>query len=219
MKKKIQEKIKSFYKYVVLFPLIFILASCSFYSAAYTEIINERIEQKSQTITNFVDNIATSIDYLTDQGVNWQVEESYSDYVRSVVETIDTRYMVFGAVYNEDLQLISKHHESEVTAHFDPMVYGEFVDKVSHEERGFSELTYYNEKHDKLKWKLYFRWVPTNKNVQGRVLVVTAVCGDSVKTTFSSWVSVGIIVQTVLSVVLQIWLVIEIQKKQLDRKG
>ncbi|GHU66067.1 hypothetical protein FACS1894184_03150 [Clostridia bacterium] len=119
---------------------------------------------------------------------------------------LDSMDMTFAALYNEDLIYIPSFTLRQKTPLFQPELYPEFIYAVSHNERG--EIMLINEV-DSIAARdvyVYYRWVPTDKTLEGRFLTVVAISSRSVRSRVSNglatWIIGLILITTALNFAL-----------------
>jgi len=206
-------------KYLILIPLIIGVICLQFFSAAYTQVRIERYEQKFSDVQDSIALVAMNIASLSRENV--LCYESHKRTIQNQMTLIDEGYMVYAALFTEDLELISKRITWN-EAPFDPFDFLEFREAIMESERGIFTFPYDDGIHKYDEMSVYFRWVYTNDGDE-KYLLTAGVSLYSPIDNFAVWVIYGTLSIVGTLVILQIWMVVKTLKlseteKKLQKK-
>lgn len=195
-------------KYLILIPLIIGIISLKFFSAAYTQVMIEKHDQKYYDIRESVNMVSMQIALLNPQDIS--AYHRHKSLIQEQVRYIDEGYMVYAALYTEDLKLISERitwNESP----FDPFAYNEFVEAIANNSYGNLKLPYDDGIYKRDEMSVYYKWTLTEID-QERYLLIAGVSLYSPNDDFAPWVMYGTLSLVGLLLVLLIWMVIRTSK-------
>jgi hypothetical protein len=203
-------------RYILLSPIIIMIVFCLYFIFLEDQIeeslLNEKFKEKQQVI----DMIAYTTNHFITEDNDWVSDRSY--YMRSLqlmTESLDSNYMTFAAVYNEDLSLVSTHLQNDDLP-FDPLNYKEFKYSVLNNEAGDVIIDIKGSSEGARKMYLYYKWIPTNPDLSGRFLVAIGISELSIITKIHGWVIGGamalIFITTLLNGIM-IWIITHMRQK------
>lgn len=194
-------------KYLMLLPIIILISFALYFEYVYVEIYrgifsDQMIEKKMDLdiISNMTDKLIS--------GKDWD-SNNYASVIKPVVEDIDAMQNVFAALYDEKGNLLSERNSEQDTDIFDPFTFTDFSSMVHQNESGKTELLF-NRGGIKIPSTMncYFRWIPSESSVGGRLLlVIGAVPEDAVKQP-ELLLSIGIVAQLVITFIINTVLIL-----------
>ena len=169
-----------------------------------------------------IDLIAEQTDRSIKKYNDWEsAHEHYIDSVVISVELLDRVEMTYAAVFDENLQNLSARSPSYEGSPFEPNVFPEYVAAVKANERGNLVLPFTPPGREKRDMYLHFRWLPSDKVLPHRLLVVVAISRYTINTKVSMWVQIAanLLVIATFAVVLFAWRkrTIELLNRTLER--
>jgi hypothetical protein len=155
-----------------------------------------------------VDHIAELLDSFIETDNDWS-EYDYSPTVETAVGHLAALPNTFTSVYriSEDRLILEYEPNMQWYEQFDPLTHNKFVNSAIARERGSLHFKASESDGSKTIW-LYYRWIPTDKALDDRYLLVAAISKDSITIPLSLWVSVGQWISMGVTFILNIWLVI-----------
>ena len=174
-------------KYLLLIPVIFLIANAFYFMHATQEIENTLLMEKYTETINMVDMLAAAVEANDDR--YW---EDHEQNIVDSVEFTDKLYQVYAGAFKPvdgDLVLISERIVH--SAPFDPLVYDEFITAISEQESGRVDVWYGEGTQYSRELHLYFKWMPLYSMPGERYLVVAGVSHYSVTVNVPMWVSAG----------------------------
>ena len=183
-------------KYLFLIPIIILIGFSMFYQKVFDEIHNHTLSEKMIEKRMEIDIIATSINNYVNLDHDWDSYDYMND-INVMIEELDAMDAAFAVQLDQELSIISNRATDSGFTPFNPLDHPNFVINVTHIERGNMELLY-----DNGQWirpmHLYYRWVPDDKALENRSLLVIGSTQDSVAKPHA-WLMTGIIVLIAVS--------------------
>jgi hypothetical protein len=150
------------------------------------------LEEKFLESKKHLDFLCNHVDNEVEIDLDWGMYH-YGDILKLDMEWLDGQYMTYAALFNEELELLSERSESVEAQPFEP-----FLDKehgaeftalvraaANREGRDTVEngeyiMRFAPDGAEPRDMYIYFRWVPTDSNLNSRFLVIVAVSEYSV---------------------------------------
>ncbi|GHU76194.1 hypothetical protein AGMMS49992_21420 [Clostridia bacterium] len=194
-------------RYLFLLPIVTMIAFCAVFGSLLQASDKAILAEKRMEKKLSLDLVCEQIDIFVDLDQDWQPSyQFYEDSLSLSMDILDSMDMTFAALYNEDLIYIPSFTVRQKTPLFQPELYPEFINAVHHNERG--EIMLINEV-DSIAARdvyVYYRWVPTDKTLEGRFLTVVAISSRSVRSRVSNglvaWIIGLILITTALNFAL-----------------
>jgi Signal transduction histidine kinase len=155
-----------------------------------------------------LDLIANQADRFVDKSDDWANDyDHYLETFLASIEMLDQAHMTYAALFDENLQNLSARSPSYEGSPFEPTVFPEFVEAVKTNKSGELILPFTPPGAEERDMNVLFRWMPSNDNLENRVLGVVAISRFSVNTQISNWILIMSIclVVVVLVVAIIIW--------------
>jgi len=184
-------------KYLLLVPILFMIAFAAFYRQALTEIEQQIISEKMNEKRMKIELISTSIDMLLEQTQEGNAYDCLGG-INAMVEQLDRMDAAFAAQYDGELTLLSERSDIAGLA-FDPLQFTEFKDAVTGSESGDIELSY-QKNHTAY---VHYRWVSTDPTRESRSLLVIGVEESGVSEQ-QARLTTGVMIQVVITGCLNI---------------
>ena len=179
---------------------IFVLISfCGFFVFAFSDMDSALLKEKIISRKQSIDRMCDSIDRLVERDADW---DTY-DYVTMISENVEQTDSTgtFCAVYDMNLDQISERTTDSSNADLYPMEYESVVKAVTENQRGDVVIRYKSENVKEHDMHIYYRWVPTDHNLQNRLLIILGVCSHSVDTKLGGWVIYGAVALIIVSAI------------------
>ena len=198
------------WKYLPIIPIL-ICAGFILYNAGVSReitetLLNEKFEEKMQTI----DGIAGDIDGLIQKDNDWDTYD-YEWMLAQRMTTEDEKPYTFAALYSEGLDNLSARHPSYTSA-YEPLEISEFRGQVQIQESGIAVLPFTPEGQPERDMHIYFRWVPTDDQLEHRYLLVVAISKYSITNKVTDWVGWGAIAQTIYTFIVTVFMTLIITR-------
>ena len=154
-----------------------------------------------------VDLICTQIDDYVERDDDWETYD-YSAALRTSMAYLDAQPMTFAAMYDEDGNDISDRTESYEGAPFIPMLDPNFLDEVCKNESGDYVMAFTPKGEPTRDMRIYYRWVPSNRQLEGRYLLVVAISTYSISTPMAVWYTIGSVGNIIITFAIEVALVL-----------
>ena len=193
-------------KYLIAIALVILIAFCGFFYYAFAHVNDALLREKIIDRKFDVDLICDQIDHFVELDNDWE-EYDYRTTLAYVVAEIDGTVGTYAELFDKDMNGVSERTPLYEGAPFDPREYPELMEAIRAKERG--EMNVLFDKgaapHD---MNIYFRWVPTDKTLTNRYLVIIGVTQVSVNTTISALLKYGAVALIVVAAIFIIGSVI-----------
>ncbi|MDR1539713.1 MAG: hypothetical protein LBU32_17275 [Clostridiales bacterium] len=187
------DRLKESKKYLFLLPIVLMIAFSMFFRYAFNELQNQLLSEKFMEKKALVDLLADHTDYFIAKDDDWETEYDYyrETLIRSC-EEIDRLPMTFAALYNDRLEILTTS-EPSYSITFSPLEYDDFHEAIQLSLYGELNL-YFNPPDSAPRTvRVFYRWVPTDVTLEGRLLMVVGISTFSINNNISSWVVFGAI--------------------------
>ncbi|MCL1859574.1 MAG: hypothetical protein FWF92_10135 [Oscillospiraceae bacterium] len=197
--------LKGWRKYLFAAALAVLAAFCGYFYFAI-EHVNDMLMQEKIIDKRFdVDLICDEIDRFVELENNWEVH-NYGKILSGVIMQMDSTDGIYAELFDENLESISKYEQQTSVSddnsfNFNIESYPEFIREVKTNESGEIWVCFDKDGTDAHDFYIYYRWVPTDKNLSGRFLAVIGVSKYSVNTGISSWITYGAVSLIIISAV------------------
>ena len=178
---------------LIILPFL-ILAIAAMYIPTMIDSINQTllaekfIEKKTD-----IDLIANTIDKFIELDDDWRTYD-YQTIVGYTMQYLDEIELTYAAAYDKDLNNLSHRNPSFENSPFEPPRYADFITAVEQNESGELILPFTPQGAETRDMYVYFKWIPTDKNLDGRFLTVVAISKYSVTSQVSQWITAGSII-------------------------
>ena len=169
---------------VIVIAVIYLTIKASLCWGSTVSINNGLLQEKFTEKVQQVDMLANYIDEMVKVDKDWGIY----DYVRTLhgaVDFVDEQYMTFAAQYvysGGKLNAVSHRTPSYAGSLFDPTKYDEFMGDIYTHENGQLILPFTPADEPMRDMYTYYRWIPTNPELDDRVLIVVAISQYTVQT-------------------------------------
>lgn len=188
-------------RFLLLIPIGFLIMSAFFFMYATRQINSMLLHESFLKVVDCVDMLAAAAEATPERA--WFENE---DNIIKSIEFVDEQYQVYGAVFKvvggEPRLITERMFETSV---FDPFKFSVFWSEVFTKRRGSLVIGYTPRDQDYRDLLIYFRWMPDYS--EDGFLVVTGVSEYSVATEIPVLFSAGMWVNTLVTFVLNVWLV------------
>ena len=202
-------------KYLLLLPILFLVAGALFFRFANREIQNALLQEKYVEIVHSVDMLAAAVE--ANPGRLWQDHERN---ITDSVEYLDQLYQVYAAAYRPvdgGFTLITERFYE--TSPFEPFDFCEFTDAINGQDSGGIVIGYAPEGQAYRELYIYFRWMPLYSQPDERYLVIGGVSVHSVTVSVPQWVSAGQLANMGVTFALQIFCVLLYLRTESEKTG
>jgi len=180
--------LNSRWKYLLLIPIIFLVANAVYFKNAITEIENALLMEKYNETVNTVNMLAATVE--ENSGLE-QIEKER--IIHDMIEFTDKLYQIYAGAYKliegEYILMTERFYE---TSPFEPFDFAEFAETVPTQGSGDIVIGYAPENQEYRELHLYFRHMPANSPTGEHYLVVAGVSKYSVTSSIPAWVSSGL---------------------------
>ncbi|MDR0311349.1 MAG: hypothetical protein LBJ21_07175 [Acidobacteriota bacterium] len=198
-------------KYLLLIPLVVSLIMLTFFSAAFEQIVNEKHEQKYNTVKRSLNFIVSVVDHIVEADGNWETYD-YSTILTGVFQGIDETSAVHVVLLNHDLTPISGSFVNELDETFDLLSHDAFVTAVTEsDDQGELTITISDGNDQPYEMLVYFKKIPTGV-YDNKLIAVYGVSKYAIDDNFAPWLVWGIVGLVAMTVLLQIWMILYISK-------
>jgi hypothetical protein len=156
-----------------------------------------------------LDLVCDQIDLIVEQGQDWDIEHSF--YIKAIqfnMDVLNAVDMTHAVAYDDNLNpLTAQSYLNDQDDPFDPLLYPEFLDAIKQNDRGEMILRQESEAIGVSEMYLYYRWVPTSRELEGRFLTVIAISTDAVHIGLFSEIDRSVVAIIITTTVLNVCLV------------
>ena len=180
-----------FGRYLLLLPLLIAVVGMLYFSSVTREINQTLLEEKyleKQLELDLIDNL---VDQLIIRDEDWGIYD-YQALLNDSIELLDAQPFTFAALYDEMLENLS-HRTGSYTNLYDPFAGTTFKEEVLANESGNFIAPFKPDGEAERDMHIYFRWVPTNTELNNRYLTVVAISEYSVSNHAGDWIGWGAI--------------------------
>ena len=182
-------------KYSLLVSLLILIAfTCYFYFALqhmHNVLLSEKFIDKKFEINLICDQA----DRLVKADKNWDTYD-YKTFLSDLVTHIDSQPSIYAEMFDKDFYGVSlRIYETEP---FDPWEHDSLAEAIRIKDRGEMSVSI---KGENWPQHFYWRWVPTDKSLQNRFLVIVGASNFSVSSSIECWVIYGIVGLIVVSAI------------------
>ena len=165
--------------YFILFPAIVVLLYCVVVDAVFVKFNSLAFQEKFLEKQIELNLMCDQIDEFVEADSEWETYD-YERVLAHNIKNIDELPMTFAALYDNRFDNVSVRHESYEGSPFNPMLDEHFNAAIRNHESGIFILPFTPEGEPTRDMHIYYRWVPTDKNLSGRYLAVIAISELSV---------------------------------------
>ena len=160
------------------------------------------IEKQSQ-----IGLVVKQTDRFIEKGEDWDIEyDYYVDTILTSMEMIDALNMTYAAVFDENLQNMSARSPSYEGSPFEPCAFPEFEELAMSAETGDMILPFTPPGSAERDMHLHFQWLPSDTQLENRVLAVVAISKYTINTRISTWVQSMSIVIVVSMIIVAVFI-------------
>ena len=205
---------------VVVVPCIIIVLFGMAYKVLEIEIENSLLHEKFIEKQQSVDLIASQIDAYVAADADWGIY-NYEVILSEGLAQVDAQAFTYAALYDAHLENISARTPSYSSA-FEPLEDIAFADTVLTTEYGEYVMPYTPDGDATRDMHIYYRWIPTDSELEGRYLAIVAVSKYSIQSTLPHGVwTLPIAIGTIATMFItaSVWLLCYLGKVYISRKG
>ena len=192
------------WRFLLLIPLIILIAQSMYFRHVINAVQHDLLMEKYHETQVSVDVLGVMVEACPTMDCKACVIKTIH-----AVEYIDLLHQVYGAAYRivdgEPVLLTQRFCE---VSQLDPFDYPEFVRAINEYNYGQFKIYYQPSPGD--TWRdlyMYFRWMPFDPTSEDRILAIIGVSRYSVVSEISSWVSAGIWISTIVTFLINAFLV------------
>ena len=198
-------------KYLPALAILILAAFCMYFYLSLNNMSDTLLQEKIISRRFDVDLVCDEIDKFVEIDNDWNTYD-YETILSYVVTEIDGTVGTYAELFDGHLNSLSERSPLFKGAPFDPREYPELIDFVKLNESGDMTVWFDKEGITPHDLYIYFRWVPTDKNLSNRLLVMIGVSKFSVDSNISVWVTYGAASLIVVSFVFIVTTVLTIIK-------
>ncbi|MCL1964266.1 MAG: hypothetical protein FWF69_04305 [Firmicutes bacterium] len=183
--------IGDFKKYPFLMVFLVLIAFCAYFYVARNNMDETLLKEMIADRRVAIDTICDTINRFVEADNDWATYD-YVTILSGVVAELDAARGVYAELFDTDMHNLSKRWQAFVEdAAFEAEDYPALLQTMRENERG--EVTIWFDKPDTPSHDIhiYYRWVPTNKALEGRLLIVLGVSKYAINHNISSWITYG----------------------------
>jgi len=196
-----------------LVPIVVMFAFTIFFHnltiAIDDSLMHEKFEEKKLAVAT----MANHTDSFIRLDHDW--ENSHEYYKQSLIfdmEILDTAVMTYAAVFDEDLNQLSK--QSNYTGGFNPLIYPSVRQAIRDHESGDMRIIFSPEVGGKQNIFMHYRWIPTGRNHDNRFLVIVGISKETIVTQTAEWYLIGSVALIAVTTLLNFTMVFIIIKSK-----
>ena len=181
---------------VIAVVLLAILAAlCVYFSQARSRMNETLLQEKVIARRDEINLVCDMVDRFVERDNDWgqyDYEKTMSDAMSQIDSTGGSG--TYAELFDSDLSGVSDRSFRFEGVRFNPLDYPGVIETVLSNEHGEFEIRFDGLGAPAHTLHMYFRWVPTDKSLEGRLLVMVGVSKFSVDTTISAWITYGVII-------------------------
>ena len=186
-------------KYLLILPFVFLILTAIYFQSAVRHINDTLLHEMYIAKIETVNTLAAGIEAIPER-----LRHEHMAAIKESVEYIDKLHQIYGAAYmNTDGGLTLLTKRSYETSVFEPMEYPEFLEAIRTRDRDAITINYIPERQNNRDLYIYFRWV-----LNRQYLLIIGVSRHSVVSEIPVIVSSGVWINTVMTFVLNVLLIL-----------
>jgi len=185
--------------YVFAVALMILVLFCGYFAYSFSAVNTALMQEKLIDRTFETNLICSEIDYLISKENDWGIYD-YQSFLSQMISQIDATVTSYAELFDENLNNLSVRSPLFKEKPFDPKNYPELLQAVEQNERG--EIIIDIEQGNGISAYtnfVYYRWVPTDKALSNRMLVLVGVSKHSVDTEIPALIEYGAIALIIVS--------------------
>ena len=188
---------------IVLIPAVIFLLNCAMGLWLSVKIDNALLAEKMVEKRLDIDLICAQIDDYVERDNDWDTYD-YSAALRRSMAYLDEQPMTYAGMFDEDMRDISQRTESYAGSPFEPMADLSFVDAACRNDHGDYIMPFTPRDEKTRDMHIYYRWVPSDRALTGRYLLVVAISSYSVTTPVSTQIVSALAVNIISALIVVI---------------
>ena len=185
-------------RYILLGEVLIMIGFAFYFHMAREHVFRSMLKEKAVAVANDVDYTCSMVDYLVEQDGGWEAAK-YMDSLKFLTERIDATPNIYAELLDSQFTTLSNRIVPEDDKwYFEPREFPELMHRLKTENNGScavkcpERMCPYSK--NPLEIYLHWKWIPTNKQSENRVLLVVGVTQHSVNTALENWMVYGIII-------------------------
>ena len=181
-------------RYLLLGAILVLIGYTGYFYAVILHAEHIILKERIASVRNNLAHGVSLVDYLVKKHNDWD-NGFYTEMLKPLVEILDAQPNVYVELLDDSLTTISERivPETDLWA-FDLRSHSDFMEQLLTENSGETVIICTNLKdNEPLDVYFYWRWIPTDKEYENRVLMLIGVTKYSVNTQLDCWVAYGII--------------------------
>ena len=209
-------------RYLIVFiPFIFICLFALAYQNLKVEIEASLLREKFLEKQQSVDLLAGQIDAYIETPAFQSGYGRFELILSAGMAHVDAQPFTFAALYDEQLENVSARHPSYTSA-FEPLNDSMFKDAVMSNEHGTYVMPFTPAGEETRDMHIYYRWIPSDVEMQGRYLAVIAVSRYSIESTMPDgvwYLPIAMCAVTTIFITAAVWLLCYLGEIYKSRSG
>jgi len=180
-------------KYLIAVTFLVLVAFCGYFYFAFSHVNNALLQEKIIDRQFEVNLICDEMDRFVEFDIDWD-SYNYADILSYVVEQMDDTRGTYAILYDDDFNNLLDRDGL-----FPLHCYPDLISEILTSERG--EMTIQLEHGGKPMHDvhLYYRWVPSDETLTGRMLVLIGVSKYSVDNNISDEIIYGAVILIIVT--------------------
>jgi len=206
-------------RWFLLGAILFLIGVAAYFHFAMEGILNALLQERFAAVKYEAEHICSIVDYLVDRDGGWEVEK-YQGVFSFLVGKMDATSNSYAELLDEQLNKLSERHPVFPSKTFDPKEYPDFLQLLLTENSGdymvmFDPMDGETAPHPLY---LYWRWVPTGKQHENRLLLIVGCTQYSVNARIADWLIYGILALFFISTIYAIGslMILTVEKRKGD---
>jgi len=203
-------------RYALCSAIPILMGFVGYFYMVFQHFEDSLLRVRLAAVTFEAEHFCNMVDYLVERDGGWEAEK-YKEVFVFLVGRMDATSNSYAELLDEQLNKLSERVPVFQSRTFDPREFPDFVNLLLAEDIGnhvilFDPMDGKTAPHDLY---LHWRWVPTGKNYENRLLLIVGCTKYSVNTQFAAWIGYGLVA---LIVVTAMYVIASIMVLTVDRR-
>ncbi|MCL2743640.1 MAG: hypothetical protein FWE67_07300 [Planctomycetaceae bacterium] len=168
-------------RYVLLIATAVLVLLAFYFQTAKDDMYRMLLQEKFASIRYDADFACSTFDYLVQRDNKWDVQK-YQDTLIFLASKIDATSKCYGELFDEQFNSISKRSPVFPNKTFDPKEYPDLMFLMQSENTGDYTVMFDPQVVPAHELHLHWRWIPTDKEIENRLLLIVGCTKYSVNT-------------------------------------
>ena len=187
---------------------LILIMFCGYFYFAFKQMDKAILKEKISDKQFYIDLICDSIDAVVEKEGNWD-NYDYDSILHRAVLKIDSAKGIYAGLFDSNLNSLTEEYRTFEEVPFDPKDYPGVIEDIKNNIRG-EAVVFFNKEgvSNPYDMHLYYRWVPTDKKYNNKLLIIVGVSKYSIDASIEDWVTYGAGVLIIVSLIFVAWAIV-----------